>query len=49
VLILPAGVIGGFLWARQPHAPFALAAAIGAIGVVWFVLAFDEPAPETIA
>jgi MFS family permease len=49
VLILPAGVIGGVLWARNPHAPFALAAAIGAIGVVWFVLAFREPAPDTIA
>jgi MFS family permease len=43
-LILPAGVIGGFLWARQVHAPFWLAAAIGATGVVYFSIAFREPA-----
>ncbi len=46
VLILPAGVIGGLLWARQVHAPFWLAAAVGTLGVVYFVLAFRPPAPE---
>jgi MFS family permease len=45
VLILPAGVLGGLLWARQVQAPFWLAAAIGAVGVVYFTLAFREPAP----
>jgi len=43
VLILPAGVIGGLLWARQVHAPFWLAGAIGMVGVVYFTLAFREP------
>lgn len=42
-LILPAGVIGGMLWSRDPHAPFVVAAVFGAIGVVWFTLAFREP------
>jgi MFS family permease len=43
VLILPAGILGGLLWARQVHAPFWVAGAIGAVGVVYFVLAFREP------
>jgi MFS family permease len=45
VLILPAGILGGLLWARQVHAPFWLAAAIGAVGVVYFTVAFREPTP----
>jgi hypothetical protein len=45
VLILPAGVIGGLLWARQVQEPFWLAAAIGAVGVVYFLIAFHEPTP----
>jgi len=44
VAILPAGVIGGLLWARDPHAPFWLAGAIGLAGVLYFALAFRERA-----
>jgi len=44
VLILPAGVLGGLLWARQVHAPFWLAGAIGLLGVVYFAVAFRETA-----
>jgi MFS family permease len=47
VLILPAGVIGGLLWARQPQEPFWLATAIGAVGVVFFLVVFHEPASAT--
>jgi MFS family permease len=43
VAILPAGVVGGLLWARDPHAPFWAAAAVGVIGVLWFMAAFHEP------
>jgi MFS family permease len=46
VAILPAGALGGLLWARGPHAPFWAAAAIGALGVAWFWLAFREPRLE---
>ena len=49
VLILPAGVLGGLLWARHVHAPFWLAAAIGAVGVIYFTLAFREPPAEAPA
>jgi MFS family permease len=38
VMILPAGVLGGLLWARDPHAPFRVAAALGFAGVIYFVL-----------
>lgn len=41
-LILPMGVAGGWLWLRDPHAPFAAAAIVGAIGVLWFALRFHE-------
>ena len=44
VMILPAGVAGGLLWARGPHGPFWAAAAVGALGVLWFVAAYREPA-----
>ncbi len=40
VLIIPAGLAGGLLWARAPHAPFWLATAIGVAGVVYFALVF---------
>jgi MFS family permease len=43
VMILPAGVVGGLLWARDPHAPFWIAAAVGLVGVVYFTLFFHEP------
>ena len=49
VLILPAGIIGGLLWARQVHAPFWVAAVLGAVGVVYFALAFRPPAGEATA
>ena len=42
VAILPAGVAGGLLWARDPHAPFWAAAVIGMSGVLWFALAWRE-------
>jgi MFS family permease len=44
VLILPAGIAGGLLWARQTQTPFWVAAAIGAAGVVYFMLVFHRPA-----
>jgi MFS family permease len=44
-LILPMGLLGGFLWARDPHATFVAAAIFGAVGVVWFTLAFREAPP----
>jgi MFS family permease len=43
VLILPAGIAGGLLWARSVQLPFTLAAAIGAVGVVYFLLMFGRP------
>ena len=43
VMILPAGVVGGLLWARNPHWPFWAAAAIGMVGVAYFVTFFHEP------
>ena len=46
VLIIPAGIVGGLLWAREPQAPFGLAAVIGAVGVVYFMIAFRHPAPD---
>ena len=42
-MIMPAGVVGGLLWARNPHAPFWAAAAVGMVGVVYFVTRFHEP------
>ncbi|MGH7644375.1 MAG: MFS transporter [Gemmatimonadales bacterium] len=51
VLIIPAGIAGGLLWARQPQMPFWLAAAIGAVGVAYFMIVFHRPdhAPEARA
>jgi len=51
VLIIPAGIAGGLLWAQGPLLPFSLAAAIGAVGVVYFVIMFHRPGhvPETHA
>ena len=43
VMILPAGVVGGLLWARNPHGPFWAAAAVGLVGVLYFVTCFHEP------
>lgn len=40
VLIIPAGILGGLLWARHTQWPFWGAAAFGAIGVVYFLIAF---------
>jgi len=44
VLIIPAGIAGGVVWARQAQMPFWLAAAIGAVGVAYFMIAFHRPA-----
>ena len=44
VLILPAGVIGGMLWARDPQSPFWLASVVGAAGIVYFMVFFHRPA-----
>jgi len=46
VMILPFGVLGGLLWARDPHAPFWAAAAVGFVGVVFFTLNYREGAPR---
>ena len=46
LLILPAGVLGGLAWARDPRAPFLIAAAFGAVGVVWFLATFRDPVPD---
>jgi len=43
VAILPAGLFGGLLWVRDPHAPFWAGAALGLAGVAYFVMAFREP------
>src|SRR5262245_49468217 len=40
VMIIPAGVAGGILWTRNVHWPFWCAAAIGAIGILWFAILF---------
>jgi len=47
--ILPAGVAGGLLWARDPHAPFWGAAAIGMAGVLWFAAAWRERVSDRAA
>ena len=44
VLIIPAGIAGGILWAREAQAPFWIAALIGAVGVLYFMIAFRRPA-----
>lgn len=46
VLIMPAGLIGGLLWARDPQAPFWLASVIGTMGVIYFMVAFHRPEEE---
>ena len=43
VLIIPAGIAGGLLWARNVELPFTLAAAIGSVGVVYFLIMFGRP------
>ena len=42
VLIIPAGIIGGLLWARHAQWPFWGATAFGLVGVVYFLLAFRQ-------
>jgi MFS family permease len=36
LLIVPAGAIGGILWAHSPHAPLQVAGAVGMLGVAAF-------------
>jgi len=43
-LILPAGVLGGWLWTHDQRAPFVAAAIVGAAGVAWFATRFREAA-----
>ena len=38
LLILPPGIAGGLLWARHAQAPFWAAAAVGAVGVLYFMI-----------
>lgn len=49
VLIIPAGLAGGLLWARQPQAPFWLATVIGAVGMAYFLIAFHRPGQQAPA
>lgn len=44
LLVVPAGVVGGLLWQRAPHLPLEVASAVGAIGVVVFLLTPDSSA-----
>jgi hypothetical protein len=46
VLIIPAGVVGGLLWARDAQSPFWIASLIGAVGVAYFMITFHRP-PST--
>jgi len=48
VLIIPAGILGGLLWARHPQWPFWGASAFGVIGVVYFLIAFRQPPRERL-
>ena len=43
VLIIPAGIIGGLLWARDPRSPFWIATVIGGVGVLYYLIAFHRP------
>jgi MFS family permease len=45
VLIIPAGILGGLLWARNVQSPFWLAAAIGMVGVIYFMIVFRPRRP----
>jgi len=47
VLIIPAGIAGGILWARLAPLPFVMAAVIGAAGVIYFLIFFRRPATPT--
>jgi MFS family permease len=38
LLVVPAGIVGGLLWQRAPALPLEVAAAVGALGTVVFVL-----------
>jgi MFS family permease len=40
--IAPAAFVGGLLWRVSPAVPFFIAAAVGAVGVVVFLLTVDE-------
>jgi MFS family permease len=49
LMIIPAGIAGGILWSRDVHGPFWCAAAIGAVGILWFALLFHEPGEPAAA
>ncbi|MGH7730148.1 MAG: MFS transporter [Candidatus Eiseniibacteriota bacterium] len=49
VLIIPAGIAGGLLWLRHPEMPFWMAGAIGAVGVVYFLILFRHARPASLA
>jgi DHA1 family tetracycline resistance protein-like MFS transporter len=40
--IAPAATVGGLLWTISPRVPFVMAGAIGAIGLVLFILTVEE-------
>jgi hypothetical protein len=45
LLVVPAGALGGFLWQRASHLPLEVACAVGAVGVIVFlVTSRDTPA-----
>ena len=44
MLVVPAGLVGGLLWQRAPHLPLEAACAVGAVGVVVFLLTPDRQA-----
>ncbi len=37
-VVLPAALIGGWLWEWTPAAPFLVGSGISALGLLWFIL-----------
>jgi predicted MFS family arabinose efflux permease len=46
LLVVPAGALGGLLWQRAPHLPLEAACAVGAVGVIVFLMTPHEQAPD---
>ena len=42
LLVVPAGALGGLLWQRARHLPLEVACAIGAVGVIVFLMTPDD-------